>query len=345
MKFFIILFLFASFVLAKENTIFLDYNTLTYGGESNSLLSVNGSYEDRATFFDGDLDIRAGVSFHQNLHKSKNKNNATIIDDSRAIVHSLTLDYYPNSYTLLSLGRQAMDLNLLHGSFDGALITKEYDSLKMRFFYFDHYTTLQSTYYESYPLKNLYGTNIAYSDNEIDSEITIFNNDENKISSIYLSYSKYNIMLGAEHLAYHSSFSFSNHEAGYKLFAAFRHNDFLIQSGIQHVYRGRLRHVYDLGGSEFKSFPLSSFLNQTDAKNIYINLEYSHGDYYAKLHLGKTKFKKKSTSYVGKTLGATLGVRHQGYEFSTMFLTQKSSESTYSDKHTEWLQVNLKYRF
>jgi len=345
MKNLIRMILFISLVWAEESVISLDYSTLQYGGDDYHLLSINGNWKNRLSFLDGDLDLRSSIRFHQNVCTSKDKNSSSIIDDNRAIIDSLSLDYYVTNHILLSLGRQAMSLNLLNGSFDGILFAGEYDSLNVKFFYFRHYTALQPTYYENYILKNLYGTNITYTNNGIDSEITAFSNGDNSVTSIYLSYSKYSIMLGAEHLRFYSSSSLFDDEASYKLFLAYKHKAFLIKSGIYDVYQGSLKHVYGLGSSEFKAFPLSSFLNQKNAKNIYVDLEYNYSHYYSKIHVGKTRFDKKNKSYVGKELGVTLGVRYENYDLSSAFLTQKSDALVYSTKRTTWLQINLKYRF
>lgn len=343
MKLFLTIICFISVLYASENMISLDYTSLKQEDTKEyHCFSWNGTFEDRVSFLAGDLDVRAGIAFHKNM-QFKQGTSDTIIDDDRMIVSSLALDYYIQNTLLLSVGRESMNLNLLTGSFDGALVVGNYGDVQAKVFYFRHYTSLQSTYYENYALKDLYGAHLAYSTKVWDSEVTFFSNGKNSISNVYLSYKIDSLMLGGEYLSLHSS-TFDD-EASAKVFVAYKHKDFVLEGGMTHVYQGSLKHVYDLGGSDFTTFPLGSFLNQKNAKNVYFDIVYNYSYYYAKLHLGETIFDEENRACVGEEVGLTLGMQYKQYEFYIMLLTQRSKQLENQYKRTNWLQINLKYRF
>ena len=332
-------------LLAEESYISTYYTSLKHQDSFvNNFLSLYGKIEEKQGFLDGDLDLRGGLTAHGVLRKSGNFEFFNSIEENKLLIHSLALDYYPTYQTLLSVGRESLNFNLLNGSFDGILAVGRFDDFSLKSFYFNHYSILYPSFYRNEEIKNgLIGVNLAYNKSFFDGEVNYFSYDENSVSDVYMSYRYKNFRIGTEHLAFDSSILSS--EKAYKLFSGYRYNNTYIEAGYYDVYDGTLQNIYNLGGTEFKHFGLNSFLNQKNAKNIYTDIIYNHYPIYTQLHLGQTTFKNGLENAKGDEAGLTIGVKYSNFEASANYLTQKSNQIGIVGRRTDWVQTNLKYRF
>ena len=332
-------------LLAEENYISTDYTSLKHQDSFvNNFLSLYGKVEEKYGFLDGDLDLRGGLTVHGVLRKSGDFEFFNTVDDNKLLIHSLALDYYPTYQTLISVGREFLNFNLLHGSFDGVLAVGQFDDFSLKSFYFNHYAILYPSFYKNEEIKNgLIGVNLAYNRSFFDAELSYFSYDKNSVSDVYMTYIYNNFRIGTEHLAFDSSILAS--EKAYKLFSGYRYDNTYLEVGYYNVYEGTLHNIYNFGGTEFKNFGLNSFLNQKDAKNIYADIVYNHHPIYTKLHLGHTTFKDGLENAKGDEAGLTIGVKYGDFEASANYLTQKSDQAGIAGTRTDWVQTNLKYRF
>jgi hypothetical protein len=268
------------------------------------------------------------------------------VTKSRAAISSLSLDYYPSRQLLLSIGRESMDINLLRGSFDGLLATGEFDDFSFKSFYFKHYTRLQPTYYKNEKIDKLYGFNLHYEKGFFESEVTYFTYYGHSVNNLYVALHPGAFTLGAEYLAFTSDLL--KDEKAYKFLLGYRHKNFYAEAGYYHVYEGTLRNIFALGGSEFKNYRLHGFLDQENAKNIYLDLQYGYKGFALGLHAGYTEFEMPLSpmqSYHGKEFGITLSKKYGDLVFSAALLTQKSDQPWSDGERTTWVQTQCTYRF
>lgn len=333
------------FSFGNESYISLQYTSLAYQENPvNDFISAYIKLEDTYSLRNGDLDINVGISGLATLKKSADFTLFDTIDKNKAHVHSLSFDFYPNHQTLISLGRQALDINLLHGSFDGVLTAIVQDTFSLKAFYFKHYSVLFPSYYKDATLDKLYGVNFNYTKSIFESEVSHFLYYNHQVSNVYMAINPNNFTLGAEYLLFSSSDLLD--EQAYKIYAGYHYNSIYVEGGYYNVYEGSLRNIYALGGSEFKTFRLNGFLDKNKAKNTYIDLRYNDEGFYTKFHLGYTKFNDDNNQkYIGKELGATLGKTFGKFELLATYLTQTSNQVDLSIKDTTWIQTHLKYRF
>ncbi|NKQ41457.1 MAG: hypothetical protein HF962_07800, partial [Sulfurovum sp.] len=340
MKYFVLSVMLTIFSFSAENHISLQYTSLKYKDHPlNDFISIYGVAEDRYSFISGGLDIRAGITVLGILKKSGDFDLFPTIEKSKALVHSLSVDYYPSPEFMLSLGRQSLDINLLRGSFDGIMAVGDFDDFSLKTFYFKRYAALYPYYYKNEKLDKLYGFNLNYNKGIFESEVSYFSYYDHWVDNVYIAIHPDNFSFGVEHLGFHSKVL--SDEKAYKLFAGYRYDNFYLEVGHYHVYEGRLRNIYALGGTEFKTFRLHGFLDQLEAKNIYADLQYKDADFYAKLHLGYTSFEDKiGQDYSGKEIGVTLSKRYKDFEFSTTVLTQKSDQAGSLGERSTWVQAH-----
>ncbi len=332
-------------LLAEENYISTEYTSLKHQDSFvNNFLSVYGKVEHKQNFLDGDLDLRGGLTAHGVIRKSGDFEFFNTVENNKLLIHSLALDYYPTHQTLISLGRESLNLNLLNGSFDGIMAVGRFDDFSLKSFYFNHYAVLYPSFYKSEEIENgLYGVNIAYNRSFFDGELSYFAYDEHTVSDLYMTFMHNSFRIGTEHLGFKSSTLAS--EKAYKLFTGYRYKRTYFEAGYYDVYEGTLQSIYNLGGTEFKNFGLNSFLNQEDAKNIYADVTYNHYPFYTKLHFGQTSFKDGTQNAKGDEAGLTIGFKYDNFEASANYLTQKSDQVGIAGTRTDWVQTNLKYRF
>ena len=333
------------FLLAEEKYISTEYTSLKHQDSFvNNFLSVYGKVEDKQSFLDGDVELRGGITAHGFLRKSGDFEFFNTVENSKLLIHSLALDYYPTHQTLISVGRESLNLNLLNGSFDGLMAVGRFDDFSLKSFYFNHYAKLYSSFYVSQEIENgLFGVNLSYNRSFFDGELSYFSYDKHTVSDLYMTYINKNFRIGAEHLSFTSSTL--DDEKAYKLFTGYRYDRTYFEAGYYDVYDGGLQSIYNLGGTEFKNFGLNSFLNQEDAKNVYADVTYNHYPLYTKLHLGQTSFKDGIQKAKGDEAGLTIGFKYDKLEVSANYLTQKSDQSGIAGTRTDWVQTNLKYRF
>jgi len=347
MKRFISILLLSLTLAAENNQLSLTYTSLTYKDTpENHFLSLYLNLEEIYSLQSGDLELRVGLQALGILNKSNDFTLFDTIDKNRALLHSLSLDYYPTDRLLLSLGRQLLDINLLRGSFDGFLGVATFDTFSLKAFYFDRYSILDSTYYKNAEIDALYGFNFNYNQGIIDSEITYYTYYDHTVSNLYLGVHPGNFSLGAEYLSFTSDLL--NDEKAYKFNLGYQYQNSYMEIGYFHVYEGTLRNIFALGGTEFKNFQLQGFLDQKDAEKIYLNLKYKQNGWYANLYYGYSTFTSlwdPSIEYTGKELGVTLSKKYGDLELSTSLLTQKSDQPWIDGERTTWLQTQLKVRF
>ena len=345
MRNFVLLMLLSLYSLADSNYISMEYTSLKHRDKPlNNFLSLYGKVEDKYEFLDGDLDVRGGVTTHGVIQKSGDFELFDTVYDTKGLIHSLAVDYYPTADILLSLGRESMKLNLLNGSFDGVMAVGNLDDLSLKTFYFNYYSILYPSYFKSEEIEDgLYGLNFSYSRGVFDVEGSFFVYGDHSVSDLYMALLYNSFILGAEELSFQSS-TLAN-EGAIKLLAGYRYDRFYLEGGYYSVYDGALQNIYNLGGTEFKSFGLNSFLNHEEADNIYTDLLFNHHLLYTKLHLGRSSFVEEGVDVVGDELGLTVGVRYKQLEASATYLTQKSDQSGVAGSRTDWVQTHLKYRF
>ncbi|HHS93296.1 MAG TPA: hypothetical protein ENK82_08105, partial [Campylobacterales bacterium] len=307
---------------AQSNFVQTQYTSLKQGSTQDQAISLFGKAEHKESFLEGDLDIEAGVTANGVLKKSSTINFFTQMNDYDILIHQLSANYYVNNQTMLSAGRENMNLNLLNGSFDGALVASAVDDLFVKAFYFTHYAYLVPTLYQQQTLSGLAGVSLNYAKGYFDSEFTYFNENSEHRSNVYLGFLNKPYKAGVEHLQYLSSTNAN--ERAYKLHMGMKHKGFYAETGFIHVYDGGLQRIYDFGGSEFNAFGLTSFLNNQNAQNGYIDLFYNRKPLYTKLHLGQTNFDFGASSYLGKEAGLTLGYRYKKAHLTLQAMTQKS---------------------
>ncbi len=332
------------FSFAKDNSISTNYTSFKYrGNDTSSALSIYLRAEDKYSLFAGDIDLRAGVTA-LGISKDDDINFFDTIEKNRAIVHSLSIDYYPTADTLISVGRESLDINLLMGSFDGVMVVGDVDNFSAKAFYFNRYSVLYPTYYVNTKLDDLYGVNLYFTKGMFETEATFFTYDDHDVSNIYMSLQSDDFILGIEHLNF-SSTSLADEKA-YKLRFGYLYESFYAEVGYYDVYEGSLRNIYALGGTEFKIFALHGFLDELDAKNIYADISYKYKNMQAKLHFGHTEYKSDyGTEQIGKEFGVTFATNYDKFGLEATYLTQKSDEIGSISKRTNWFQLQLKYRF
>ena len=328
---------------SQENFLQTQYSSLKQGSTQDQVISLFGKSEYKKSFLEGDLDIEAGVIANGILKKSSTINYFTQMNDYDLLVHQLSANYYVNNQTMLSLGRESMNLNLLNGSFDGALVATSFEDFFLKNFYFKHYAYLVPTLYQHQTLDGLAGFSLNYSKACFDSEFSYFNENSEHRSNVYLGFLSKPYKAGIEHMQYISSTNAN--ERAYKLHMGMKHKAFYTETGFIHVYDGQLQRIYDFGGSEFNAFGLTSFLNNQNAKNAYVDLVYNQRPFYSKLHLGQTNFDFGSSSYLGKEAGLTLGYRYKKLHATLQALTQKSDQVGFFGNRSSWVHSNLEYRF
>ena len=345
MKYIYVLLLCATLSLAEENFISTQYTSLKNKNTPvNDFLSLYVSAEKNFSFLAGDIELRTGVTGLGILKKSGNFGLFDSVHKNRGLVHSFALDYYPTAHTLVSLGRQALNINLLHGSFDGALVASNYEGLSLKAFYFKHYSILYPSYYKNVKLDKLFGVNFNYAKDNFESEISYFKYYDHKVGNAYMAVHYDKFTLGAEYLAFLSSALAD--ERAYKLHLGYKQNHVYLEAGYYDVYEGSLRNIYALGGTEFKAFRLHGFLDHEDAQNTYADVSYNYQNFYAKLHAGRTHFKGNlGTKHTGKEFGVTLSKNYGKMELSATYFTQKSNQVGNASKRTTWIQTQIKYRF
>lgn len=328
---------------AGENFIQSQYSSLKQGNTQDQVVSLFGKTEHKKSFLEGDLDIEAGITANAVLKESSTINFFTQMNDYDFLVHQLSANYYVNNQSMISIGRQSMGLNLLNGSFDGALVATSFDDFFLKAFYFKHYAYLVPTLYQHQKLDGLAGFSLNYSKAWFDSEFSYFNENSEHRSNVYLGFLSKPYKAGIEHMQYLSSTNAN--ERAYKLHMGMKHKGFYAETGFIHVYDGGLQRIYDFGGSEFNAFGLTSFLNNQNAQNGYIDVIYNHKPLYTKLHLGQTDFDFGASSYLGKEAGLTLGYRYKKLHATLQAMTQKSDQLGFFGNRTSWVHTNLEYRF
>ncbi len=329
--------------LLAESFIQSQYTSLKQGNIEDYTTSLFGKVDHKESFLEGDLDIEAGITANGVLKKSSTINFFTQMNDYDILIHQLSANYYLNNQSMISLGRENMNLNLLNGSFDGALVATSYEDLFAKLFYFKHYAFLAPTLFEQQQLDGLTGVTLNYSKGYFDSELSYFNENSEHRSNLYLGFLNKPYKAGIEQMQYLSSTNAN--ERAYKLHMGMRYNAFYAETGFINVYDGRLQRIYDFGGSEFNAFGLTSFLNQQNAKNGYVDLIYNQRPFYGKLHLGQTNFDFGVSNYLGKEAGLTLGYRYQKLHATLQAMTQKSDQVGFFGNRTSWVHTNLEYRF
>ena len=243
--------------LANNNFIQTQYSSIKQGSTNDQVISLFGKAEHKKSFLEGDLDIEAGITANAVLKESSTINFFTQMNDYDFLVHQLSVNYYVNNQTMLSLGRQSMGLNLLNGSFDGALVATSFEDFFLKTFYFKHYAYLVPTLYQHGELDGLAGFSLNYSKAWFDSEFSYFNENSEHRSNVYLGFLSKPYKAGIEHMQYLSSTNAN--ERAYKLHMGMKHKGFYAETGFIHVYDGGLQRIYDFGGSEFNAFGLTSF--------------------------------------------------------------------------------------
>jgi len=328
---------------ANDTFLQTQYTSLKQGSTQDQVISLFGKAEHKKSFLEGDLDIEAGITANAVLKESSTINFFTQMNDHDFLIHQLSANYYVNNQTMLSFGRENMSLNLLNGSFDGALVASAFDDLFVKAFYFKNYAYLAPTLYLDTNLDGMAGVSLNYSKGWFDSEFTYFNENSGHRSNLYLGLLNKPYKAGIEHMQFLSS-GVAN-ERAYKLHMGMKHKGFYAETGFMHVYDGGLQNIYTFGGSEFNSFGLTSFMNNSNAQNGYIDLIYNRKPLYAKLHLGQTDFDVGASSYLGQEAGLTLGYRYKKIEATLQAMTQKSDQVGFFGNRTSWVHTNLKYRF
>jgi len=329
----------------NENSISLQYTSLKYQENPvNDFVSTYVKLGDTYSFYDGDIDTNIGISALAVLKKSADFDLFETIDKNRVHVDSLSLDWYPSNQTLISIGRQDLDINLLHGSFDGVLATMVKDTFSIKAFYFKHYSVLYPSYYKDASLDKLYGVNMSYKKNIFEGEASYFSYYNHHVSDIYMAIHPNNFTLGIEYLLFSSRDLLD--ERASKIYTGYHYNSIYVEGGYYNVYEGSLQNIYALGGSDFKTFRLNGFLDKNKAKNTYIDFHYNNESFYTKFHLGITNFNEDNNQkYTGKELGVTLGKNFGKFEFFVTYLTQISTQVDIPIEGTTWIQTHLKYRF
>ena len=329
--------------MAENNFIQSEYTSFKQGSNQDQVISLFGKAEYSHSFLEGDLDIESGITGNGVIKKSSTLSFFNSLNDNDLLIHKLSLNYYLNNQTLLSLGRQEMGLNLLNGSFDGALLATSFDDFFLKTFYFKHYAYLVPTLYQHGDLNGLSGFSLNYSKAWFDSELSYFNENSEHRSTLYLGFVEKPYKAGMELMQYVSS---SNaNERAYKLNMGMRAKAFYAETGFIHVYDGRLQNIYTFGGSAFNAFGLTRFLNNQNAQNGYLDLIYNHKPLYSKLHLGQTNFDFGSSSSLGKEIGLTIGYRYKNLHATLQGLTQKSDQAGFLGNRSSWVHSNLEYRF
>ena len=330
-------------VFGYDASVQTQYSSLKQGSTQDQVISLFGKIDHKKSFLKGDLDIEAGITANGVLKKSSTINFFNQMNDYDVLVHQLSANYYVNNQSMISVGRENMSLNLLNGSLDGALIATSYEDLFAKAFYFKHYAYLVPTLYQKQTLNGLTGLSLNYSKGYFDSEFNYFNENSEHRSTLYLGFLNKPYKAGVEHMQYLSSTNAN--ERAYKLHMGMKHKGFYAETGFIHVYEGGLQRIYDFGGSEFNAFGLTSFLNQQNAQNGYLDLVYNKRPFYAKLHLGQTDFDFGASSYLGEEAGLTLGYRYQKLHATLQAMTQKSDQLGFFGNRTSWVHTNLEYRF
>jgi len=334
-------------LLADKTTLSLDYTSLSYqNSPTNHFFSLSLDTEKIYTFQAGDVELRMGAKALGIFAKSDDFDLFDASTKSRAMIQSFSLDYYPSSQLLLSVGRESMDLNLLRGSFDGLLAVGSGEDFSLKAFYFKHYSTLTPSYYKNAKLDALYGFNFNYNKGMLESEISHFTYYGHTVNNLYMALHTKAFTAGAEYLSFTSDLLAD--EKAYKFHLGYQQGYFYGEVGYYHVYEGTLRNIFALGSSAFKHYRLHSFLDQPGAKELYLNLGYKQEGFYADLYLGHTQFEAAwdpNQTYAGKALGLTLGKMYKNFGLSATLLTQKSDQPWREGERTTWVQTQLKYRF
>lgn len=329
--------------MAQNNFIQTQYTSLKQGSTQDQVISLFGKTEQKESFLEGDLDIEAGVTINGVLKKSSTLNFFTTLNDYDLLIHQLSANYYINNQSMMSAGRENMNLNLLNGSFDGALFATSIDNFFLKAFYFKHYSYLVPTLYQHEALDGLSGVSVNYSKQWFDSEFSYINENQEHRSTLYLGFLNKPYKAGVEHMQFISPTR--SNERAYKLNAGMKVKHFYAETGFIDVYDGQLQNIYAFGGSEFNTFGLTSFLNNQNAQNGYVDLMYNHKPLYSKLHLAQTNFDFGSSNYLGKELGLTLGYRYKDFHATLQGMTQKSDQAGFFGNRTSWIHTNLEYRF
>ena len=347
MKYFILLFICSLLLIGNENYISTQYTSLQHEDTPiNTFLSVYTSIEKKFSFHNGDLEINMGAKGLSIIKKSGDFELFNTINKKKdmAIVDNLSIDYYPTSNILMSIGIEKLDINLLRGSFDGILLSGVFNDFLIKTFYFNRYSVLYPTYYKNEKI-NLLGTNLSLKKENFESEILWFNYDDQNVQGFFIAFHLNDFTLATEHIAFSSIPK--EDEKAYKAYLSYDLHNFHMEAGYYNVYEGSLENIYTLGGTEFKTFELNSFLNQNNSKNIYLDLNYDNSNFYSKVHFARTTFLgDDNLQYTGDELGITLRTYYKKIELSTTYFLEKSNDEYNSKlKRAEWLQINMGYKF
>ena len=185
---------------SQENFLQTQYTSLKQGSTQDQVISMFGKVEQKKSFLEGDLDIEAGITANGVVKKSSTINFFTQLNDYDFLIHQLSANYYINNQTMVSLGRENMNLNLLNGSFDGALVATSFNNFFLKSFYFKHYAYLVPTLYQHQKLHGLAGFSLNYSKAWFDSEFTYFNENLDHRSNVYLGFLSKPYKAGIEHM-------------------------------------------------------------------------------------------------------------------------------------------------
>ncbi len=319
------------------------YTSLKQGSTQDQVISLFGKIDEKKSFLEGDLDIEAGITANALIYKSPSINFFNQMNDYDFLIHQLSANYYVNKQNMISLGRERMSLNLLNGSLDGALFASSYEDLFAKAFYFKHYAFLAPTLFQQQQLNGLAGFSLNYGKGYFDSELTYFNENSQHRSTAYVGFINKSYKAGVEQMQFISPTQAN--ERAYKLHMGFKHKSLYAETGFIDVYDGALRNIYAFGGSEFNAFGLTSFLNNQNAQNGYVDFVYNKRPFYAKVHLGQTNFDFGASSYVGKEAGLTLGYQYRQLHGTLQAMTQKSDQIGFFGNRTSWVHTNLEYRF
>jgi len=326
-----------------DSSLQLQQTTLKQGSTQDQVSSLFGKTAFKKSFLEGDLDVTAGIMGNVVLKKNAPLNFFTTLNYSQFLIDQLSADYYINNQTMVSLGREKMNLNLLNGSFDGALVASSFGDFFLKTYLFEHYSYLVPTLYENQNINELAGVTLNYTKAWFDSELSYFNENSEHRSDIYLGYLQKPFKAGVELLQFVSSTQ--PNERAYKLHMGARVKHFYGEVGYLDVYDGALNRIYQFGGSEFNTFGLTGFLNNQNAQNGYVDLLYRAKPLYVKLHGGETNFDVGATNYLGKEFGLTLGYTYRDIHATLQAMTQKSNQAGLLGQRTSWIHTNLEYRF
>ncbi len=345
MKYVALLIISTLIVFSESNSLSFQYTSLkTKKDPVNDFLSIYFSLENTFSLHSGNIELKAGVTALGILDKSGDFELFDTVSQSKILFHALSLDYYPTADSMISIGRQSLDFNLMHGSFDGLMASVNIDGFMLKTFCFNRYATLYPSYYESKKLDKLYGVNLYYQRDVYEIEISHFSYWDHYVDNIYFGLNKANYYAGAEYFSFRSDSLDS--EKAFRLYGGYKFADVYMEIGLYNIYEGGLENIYALGGMKSSQPRLYGFLNRPDTKKMYTSIEYNKDDFYTRTYFAYAEFKNKTgNNYHGSEIGVTVGKRYNDFEFSATYLAQKNNEIDSSDESISWFQTEIKYRF